>query len=245
MASPGQLSFLPDDYLERKRQRRANAICGMLFLCVVGGMGAAFTFSERATRRIDEEHAAVEKQYVAEARRLEQVKQMHEKQKRMAQQADLTASLLERVPRSFVLAEITNCLPAGVSLLDFTLEAKPRAKKAPEAPKTAFEQRRAARQPAAAAAPAAPEPKLYDVRFELTGVAHDDVQVAAYLRRLGESKLFKDVNLLITEEKKIKELGDQVLRQFKFEMMLNPDASASDRVAKTNSTTSVLLSVER
>ena len=53
-----------------------------------------------------------------------QVQQMQEKQRTMAHQAELTASLLEKVPRSFILAEITNGMPGGVSLLDFQLEAR-------------------------------------------------------------------------------------------------------------------------
>ena len=31
-AAPNELSFLPDDYLERKARRRTNAICAVLFL---------------------------------------------------------------------------------------------------------------------------------------------------------------------------------------------------------------------
>ena len=32
MSAPNQLSFLPDDYLARKAQRRANLICATLFI---------------------------------------------------------------------------------------------------------------------------------------------------------------------------------------------------------------------
>src|SRR5437773_2504607 len=128
MGSPNQLSFLPDDYLERKAQRRTNAICAVIFCVVIGGVAATFTLSEKATKTIDSEYASVDAQYVNEAKRIEQVRQMHEKQQRMAHQAELTASLLERVPRSFILAELTNSLPGGVSLLDFQMESRLRQK---------------------------------------------------------------------------------------------------------------------
>src|SRR5687768_9311799 len=149
-AAPNQLSFLPDDYLERKAQRRANAICGILFVCVMGGLGSTFTLTERATKAVDAEYAAVDAQYLAEATRIQQVKEMRNKHKRMAHQAEMTSSLLERVPRSNILAELTNSLPAGVSLLDFQLESKPAAKVAAPAPgsdaaKTAYEQKKAAK----------------------------------------------------------------------------------------------------
>lgn len=211
-AAPNQLSFLPDDYLERKAQRRANAICGVLFVCVMGGLGSAFTLTERATKAVDAEYAAVEAQYVAEAKRIQQVKEMRNKHKRMAHQAEMTSSLLERVPRSNILAELTNSLPAGVSLLDFHLESKPavKLKEAPasaaDAAKTAYEQKKAAKAKAGggganeAALPAGPEPKKYDVTMKVTGIAQNDKLVARYMTKLQESPLFRDVNLLVTEE---------------------------------------------
>jgi hypothetical protein len=36
MAAPNELSFLPDDYLERKARRRANALCASLSVIVMG-----------------------------------------------------------------------------------------------------------------------------------------------------------------------------------------------------------------
>src|SRR5947207_2149100 len=128
MGSPNQLSFLPDDYLERKAQRRTNAVWAVLFLVVIGGVGTAFTMSESATKIIDKQYSKIEENFVNESKRIAQVQQMHEKQQRMAHQAELTASLLEKVPRSHILAEVTNCLAPGVSLLEFNMESKLRVK---------------------------------------------------------------------------------------------------------------------
>ena len=50
------------------------------------------------------------------ARPIEQFQKLQEKQRTMAMQAELTSSLIEKVPRSFLLAELTNSLPTGVSL---------------------------------------------------------------------------------------------------------------------------------
>src|SRR4051812_47789944 len=147
MGSPNQLSFLPDDYLERKAARRTNAICAVLFLLVIGGVGSAFTISENATKLIDKQYNKIEEQYVSEAKRIEQVRQMHEKQQRMARQAELTASLLEKVRRSDILAEVTNCMSPGVSLLEFSLESRPKAGSSGGAPAlTAYEMKKLARE---------------------------------------------------------------------------------------------------
>ena len=95
-AAPNELSFLPDDYLERKARRRTNAICAVLFCVVISAIGGAFTVTEKSMREIEDQYAAVQQQYTDAAKRIEQVQQMQEKQRTMAQQAELTAGLLER-----------------------------------------------------------------------------------------------------------------------------------------------------
>jgi Tfp pilus assembly protein PilN len=242
MAAPNQLSFLPDDYLERKAQRRTNAVCAVIFLLVCGGVGSAFTMSERATKRIDEQFSLVEDQYVSEAKRLQQVKDMQVKQKRMAHQADLTASLLERVPRSNILAELTNLLPAGLSLLDVNLDSKVKSKAATvsaDAPKTAYEQKKAAK--AAASGPPQPtmvEPRNYEVTMKVTGIAYTDVQVAQFLHRLSRSKLFREVNLLISDQF---EIDKEKLRKFQIELVLDPNAQIESLKKDAGSTAAVEL----
>src|SRR3954471_18723186 len=134
MAAPNELSFLPDDYLERKQRRRTNVICAILFCIVLGAIGSAFWVTEKSMREIDQQAVAVDQQYTEAAKKIEQFQELQEKQRTMAHQAELTASLLEKVPRSFLLAEITNGLPPGISLLDFNLEARI-ATNAPAAPK--------------------------------------------------------------------------------------------------------------
>src|SRR2546429_614364 len=100
MAAPNEPSFLPDDYLQRKARRRTNAICAILFCVVMAAIGSAFLVTEKSMREIDGQYSAVQQQYTEAAKRIDQVQQMQQKQRTMAQQAELTASLLEKVPRS-------------------------------------------------------------------------------------------------------------------------------------------------
>jgi alkylation response protein AidB-like acyl-CoA dehydrogenase len=153
MKSPNELSFLPDDYLERKAQRRTNAICATLFLIVMTAIGSAFTYTEKAMRLAEQQHDAIEKNYTNAAKRIEQFQQLQEKQRTMAMQAELTSSLLEKVPRSFLLAEITNAMPRGVSLLDLNLESKKRSAPAPAQSKAPSRPRRARPRARSAAPP--------------------------------------------------------------------------------------------
>jgi Tfp pilus assembly protein PilN len=222
MSAPSQLSFLPDDYLKRKAQRRANAICAILFLVIMTAIGSAFTVSERSLKNVEKMHASVEQDYAVAAKKLEQVQEMQNKQHMMAQQAELAATLLEKVPRSFVLAELTNNLPAGLSLLDFTMESKKKtAPRVPPPTKISVIERKSAAKPAAEAQP---EAKVYDVFMKVTGIAENDVQVAQYIARLNRSKLLKDVNLVISDQFE----QDKVqLRKVSIEMMLDPNAEVT------------------
>ena len=231
MVAPNELSFLPDDYLERKARRRTNAICAILFCVVITAIAGAFTVTEKSMREIEMQYATVEQQYTDAAKRIEQVQQMQEKQRTMAHQAELTASLLEKVPRSFLLAEITNGMPEGVSLLDFNLDAHVVTNAA--APKTAFEIRKAEVEGSKAIAGVeVAKPRVYEVNMRTTGVAQTDVQVSTFITKLNASKLLKDVNLIYTDEFTPGQKEGDKLRKFQIEMSLNPNAQVDADTAQ-------------
>ena len=234
MTSPNQLNFLPEDYLERKARRRANILCGALSVVVLGTIGSAFYLSERSMHGLDQELAEVDQQYTDAATRIADVKRMHAKQRQIVQHAELAAALVEKVPRSNLLATFTNSLPPGVSLLDLTMESKPKVVTASTGAATVFEARKAAiengKKPAAA-----PEPPKYDVFIRLTGVADNDVQVGEFISKLNKSPLLRDVNLVISDTF----LKDKTtLRRFQLEMMVNPDAEVRPSEGKAVTETS-------
>lgn len=229
MASPNELSFLPDDYMERKLQRRTNLVCAMLFCIVMLAIGSAFTITERSVQRVEKEHEEVEKEYTAAAKRIQLVQELQEKQKRMSQQAELAASLLEKVPRSHLLAELTNSLPVGASLLDMSMDSRLRTT---PVPKTAIDVKRAGTDPnKKPAAPAGAPIKTYDVAVRIVGMATTDVQVAQFISKLNQSPLLRDVNLVISEE--MKRDSDEHMRKFQIEAMIDPTASIAPTAEKT------------
>src|SRR3954468_690370 len=115
MSAPNQLSFLPDDYLERKARRRANILCGVLAVIVLGVIVTAFQYMEKITKAVDAKDSAVDQRYNDAARRIQKVNQMRAQQQQVVRRAELAASLGEKVPRSNILAELTHGLhPGGV-----------------------------------------------------------------------------------------------------------------------------------
>jgi len=223
MNAPNQLSFLPDDYLVRKAQHRTNLICATLFVVMISAIAVAFTTAERGLRDAERRHAAIDQQYTDAARRIAEMKQLQDRQKVLARQADLAASLLDRVPRSYMLAEITNKLPGGVSLRDMELGRKKKlATNAAVDKKTAFARKKTAKPGATAKElQLPPPPEQFDSLIKLTGIAANDAQVAMFVTNLTESNLFTDVNLLLSAQLERTE-GD--LRKFNLEMQLSPTA---------------------
>lgn len=118
-------NFLPDDYLRRRRRRREMVLCASLFVAVLSAVGAAYWISGRSLRDVQQRDATMEREYCEVAARIERVRQMREQQADVVQHAELAASLLEKVPRSNILAEVTNSMPAGLWLQDFSLDSSP------------------------------------------------------------------------------------------------------------------------
>jgi len=153
----------------------------------------------------------------------------------MNTQANLTASLLERVPRSVLLAELTNAKPAGVSFLELMLDSKVHSGSTGSAPKSQFELKRAAMDAANGEKPAteAPQVKLYDVTLKVTGIADNDAQVGQFMGKLNRSKLVRDVNLLISDELVV---ADVKMRKFQVDMSVDPGAEVQPGVIPSKTT---------
>jgi Tfp pilus assembly protein PilN len=220
MNAPNQLDFLPEDYLERKARRRTILICAVLAGIVMAAIGAAFSITERINRQADQRKQEVDLKYAEEAKQIQQIQQVEQKQQKMARQAELAASLLEKIPRSNILAEVTNAVPSDVSLLEFSLNSIRRS--APAAV--------AASDPTKASAAAQPQPIAYDVQLKVSGIAANDVQVAEFIRRLSHDDLFQDVNLIISDE--FSQGEEKKLRRFQVEMNLNQNANVNALKAK-------------
>jgi len=218
-STPG-LDFLPDGYAERRRIRRTNAFCLLLFVVVVSAIGGTFHVTEKSLAEVEAEYQKINDAYTGAARQIDQVKQMLQKRKTVADRVELAVSLREKLPRSNMLAEVTNALPPGVSLTDASLEAK-RVVAGPV--KTSFEQKQAAGQPAP---DAPPQPLAFDTKLLLTGVSYTEGQVSDYIDALNRSGYFKAVDLKWVRKGSNQNKDDEAVRTFALSLELDPDAEA-------------------
>jgi hypothetical protein len=137
----------------------------------------------------------------------------------MMKTALTTAELLEPVPRSVVLASLTNSLPAGVSLLDLNLiQKQPKSGSTAAAPTNKYQaaQSKIAEQPQARLS----QENTLETQIDIGGMAPSDLQVAAYIERLSMSQLLDNVALVESKEYKI---NDTIFRQFKLRAMLGKE----------------------
>jgi Tfp pilus assembly protein PilN len=196
------INFVPDDYVQSNESRRANLMCVVLFCVVMAALAGSFMTIQIRQRACTAEESLVTAKMVKMQESIKQFEELQTKRKEMMKTALTTAELIEPVPRSVLLASLTNNLPAGVSLVKLNLVQRE--------PSRAAVNRTARNKYQAAQGPSGSEPesrvsaeKLLETRIEIEGMAPSDLQVAAYIERLGNSLLVDDVALIESAEKKV------------------------------------------
>src|SRR6267142_854668 len=111
-------SFLPEDYLAKKAEYRTNLISLVLFAVVV-----AFFFTNRKAQQIKEYQTTVNAEYQQAGLKIQELTQLEQQKAEMLNKAELAGALVERVPRSILLAELINRMPERLALLDFELKS--------------------------------------------------------------------------------------------------------------------------
>lgn len=216
------MSFLPEDYLERRVQRRTNVICLGLFVVVIGAVLGAFFVKDRERADVRVLQRQVNQQFIEAGKRLEQLDQLQARKQEMVRKAQVTALLIEPVPRTLVMSELVNSMPQSLSLIDLSLETRAVKAVRPAGGTSALEQAKKARSKAAAAKSnvAAPEPELprTEVLVQMIGIAPTDVEVSNFMTTLGKNPLFSELNLAFSESASVE---SQEVRRFRVDMKLN------------------------
>ena len=138
------------------------------------------------------------------------------KRKEMMRTALTTAELLEPVPRSILLASLTNNLPAGTSLTKLNMLQKDMGNAVQSTPASNYQAAKGSKNTTKYVS-ISPEKRL-ETFINIEGMAPSDLQVASYIERLGNCSLLGNVALVESKEKKIE---DGVLyRHFKLTTQL-------------------------
>ena len=201
----------------------------MLFLLVMGGVAVGFVMTERRQSEMDRRVRDINKEMRQASESLKQLEVLESKRQEMMSKASVSASLMEPVPRSLVLATLTNALPAGVSLEKVDLVSKKvgpsRSVSKASKSRNKKKSRSAKKKEKEAKDKEKLGPQGWQTEFEVSGLAQTDIQVSDLIGMLSVSPLFEQVNLLYSEEH---EQEHEVLRFFSIQVVLDPSARASE-----------------
>lgn len=211
------MSFLPEDYLQKRIARRTNILCMSLFVIVMGGVIAAFFVTDRQRSEIKRHQEEVNRQFVEAAKRLDQLDKLQDQKQQMIRKAKLASVLIERVPRTLLMSELINHMPATLSLLEFNLETKV-IQSTPV---------RSAMQRASRRADRLKEGTKEEVQAPVTrmtirmkGVAPTDVEIAHFVTALDGHALFSNP---AWEYSKTTKIDGQEMREFAIELTVEQD----------------------
>ncbi|MBT8484282.1 MAG: hypothetical protein HKO59_14630 [Phycisphaerales bacterium] len=225
-------SFLPDDYLSQKAERRTNFISLGLFVVVMLGVFMAFLFTNQKWSQVKQEQATINVKYQKAASDITELMELETQKEEMLHKAELAAALVERVPRSVLLAELVNRMPEKLSLIEFELTSekiKPIVQRIDPDKKGRKRSRmkptRAPTKEDAQEVQKKIRPPKYDVAISLVGVAPRGQEVTRYLAELNAYALLYDVSLEYSEQK---EIEGQTMQKFNITMKLNKDADVRD-----------------
>jgi len=225
------INLLPDDYIRKRWQNRANVLCVALFIVVMAGVGMASLVSENNSRHTREVLDRVNASYSEAAKLLAQMRQLEATKRAMLAKAKATGSLLEKIPRSYLLALVTRSLPKNASLTK--VELKPgnaRSVRRQRRRRSKFNAVKGKSKKGAPVEKPPPPPMI----MEATGLAATDVQVAVFIANLNRSPLWTSVDLDYSQDKILnahkKDMSNLRVREFKVTMELRPNVDVIDLV---------------
>jgi len=208
------IDFVPEEYVQQRQCCKANVMYLVLFTALMTAIVITFLVIKVRQKNIEAKLLFLNSNMVKAHEQFKQLEELQSKRKTMMKNLVMTAELLEPVPRSVILASLTNNLPSGVSLLSLKLEQKERKPDARTASASQYEQK------ANAAKTEVSKEQLIDTHIEIEGVAPSDIEVASYIARLSESILLDRVALVESREYEIEEAK---FRRFELKAMLKRD----------------------
>ena len=214
------INFVPDDYVQSNESRRANLMCLVLFSVVMAALGGTFVTIKIRQRACSAEESLVNAKMARMQEAIQTFEELQAKRKEMMKTALTTAELLEPVPRSVLLASLTNNLPSGASLVKLDVIQKDpaggtnRRKRSSKSSK--YRQANGQGAGGASGSKQSAEQRL-ETHMDIEGMAPSDLQVADYIERLGSSILLDNVALVESVEKKV---DGTPFRHFKLKAML-------------------------
>jgi len=231
-------TFLPEDYVSKLAERRSNMMAVSLFVIVTMGVVGAFFVTNRQWNDVKHYQQAINVRYTKAASDIEQLKVLEQQKNGLLQRAELTTALIERVPRSILLAELINRMPKRVVMLELQIKSerldKPKRTSSPSQAKSLTNTKKPSKKGkiSAKGADAAPKstpeiiaavaPRL-STSITVVGVAPSHKDIARFVASLQGCELLNSVELKFSETTII---NDREMKKFRLEAKIADVADA-------------------
>jgi Tfp pilus assembly protein PilN len=212
------INFVPDDYVQGNESRRTNLIYLVLLGVVMVALCGSFVTIKIRQKACVIKEKLVNTKMAQIQESIQQFEELQAKQAKMMRTALTTAELLEPVPRSVLLASLTNNLPTGVSLLKLNLAQKQPKHANRITPSSKYQNAQVNNIEDSEISIS--KEKLLETHIDIEGMAPSDLEVASYIGRLSNSSLFDNVALVESKESKIE---NTTFRRFKLKAMLRKE----------------------
>lgn len=223
-------SFLPEDYLQRKAERRGLFISMFLFVVVAMGVVGAFFVTHRRWNDVKQAQERINSEYAAETIKIDQLKAVEKAAADVKEKAEIAVAIKEKVPRSILLAEIINRMPEQLTLMDLSLKGKrvveqPKPVVASASKSNLSSRGQSAPAPKTTAATEPPRPVVprFEFTISMNGLAATDAEIADYVTSLHSCPLLDKVEMISAQEVTIDEVP---LRKFNIEAQIKRTADA-------------------
>ena len=225
-AEKGGASFLPEEYVSARRGRRMVALHLSLFTVVLLCVAGAFVVTNQQWTDVREHGRAVDIRYRQAAENLEQLNTLEAQAGTLVNKAEVVLALVERVPRSLLIAELTGAMPEQMTLVELELKStkiRPPATDKDEKKKGKKKGDSTKKSRTSDEGPEAERVHVprYSTRLVIMGVAPTHQDIARYVSALQLLDLLKGVELKVSESTLLRDRG---MIRFRIEGSINPDA---------------------
>ena len=215
------IDFLPQDYGERRLRHQANFAClgiGAVTVAALALTVGLMMFRLAGVRRMRD---LVDRQYSEAGRQIDQLKQLEKHKAGLLRKVELSAALLERVPRSLLVARLTNALPQETSLTVLSMRTEEIEVEKPDdedgkepQPKKKSTRSKAKDKPETV--------KITRIAFRVDGTAPTNTEVAHYMAALDGDPLFENVDMDFADE--FQDMDGRQMRRFRISFFLSREA---------------------
>ena len=210
---------LPEEYLRKRKEQRANFISIVLFVLVMGGVATAFVVTNRNWNEVREARETVNNQFNLAGDQIASMNAYETRVNQMIDKAHVAVGLLDSVPKSNLVAEIVSRMPEGMSMIRFgysTEEIKP-----VRARETGVRTISSGNQPAKPEEkPGRPDVRRWNSTIEIEGLSPSDQEVSRFIDAMVDLSLVKRVRLEYSREQ---EIDGHPMREFRIVMSGDPD----------------------